>query len=240
MLRNGIGADALTVARRRDARSESPPSMASLAKPTRQEAPFADSTTASRRLPKGPDHGGGLTPQPEPLRFLSNTAIILCSQQIARFGLIEMRGATGNKTPRHVHRVETEGFFVLAGALRLQIGDRTVRLGQGQSTLAEPGVPHTLVVESGDPARWLVVTNGDFDRFVATVAAGDHTLPSDPESLKYVAARFGIDIIDSTPATATIPTRPDEHSTTANPGTLPPRPSLGLSPESALLDRRGG
>ncbi len=169
---------------------------------------FAGSTTAPRRLPKAPDHGCGFTPQPVPLRFLSNTAIIHCSQQIAGFGLIEMRGATGNQTRQHVHRVETEGFFVLDGALRLHIGDRTVHLGQGQSTLAEPGVPHTLVVESGDPARWLVITDGDFDRFVATVAAGDHTRPSDPESLKYVAARFGIDIIDSTPATATIATRP--------------------------------
>jgi mannose-6-phosphate isomerase-like protein (cupin superfamily) len=143
------------------------------------------------------------------LRFLSNTAIIHCSHQIAGFGLIEMRGATGTQTPQHVHRVESEGFFVLAGALRLHIGDHTVHLGAGQSTIAEPGVPHTVVVESGNPARWLVITNGQFDRFVATAAADDdHTRPCDPESLKDLAACFGIDIINSAPAMNPTDTRP--------------------------------
>jgi mannose-6-phosphate isomerase-like protein (cupin superfamily) len=115
-----------------------------------------------------------------------------------------MRGATGSATPRHVHRVESEGFFVLDGTLRLQIGDRTLRLAEGQSTLAGPGVPHTLVVESGNPARWLVITNAEFDRFVASVA-GDHdrTRPTEPETLKDLAARFGIDILHPAPDTAT-------------------------------------
>jgi quercetin dioxygenase-like cupin family protein len=138
------------------------------------------------------------------LRFLSNTAIIHCSRQVAGFGLIEMRGTPGNESPRHVHRVETEGFFVLNGTLRLYIGDRTLRLSEGQSTVAEPGVPHTMVVESGNPARWLVITNGEFDRFVATVASDDgNTRRADPETLKDLAARFGIDIIHPIPATAT-------------------------------------
>jgi quercetin dioxygenase-like cupin family protein len=170
-----------------------------------EQQPFAGPTTTSRSLPKAPDHGDWLTPQPETRRFLSNTVIIHCSQQVTGFGLVEMRGAAGTQTPRHVHRVESEGFFVLDGTLRLQIGDRTIHLDPGQSTLAEPGVPHTLVVESGDPARWLVITNGEFDRFVATVA-DDHSRPTDPETLKDLAARFGIDILHPTPATATTET----------------------------------
>jgi quercetin dioxygenase-like cupin family protein len=164
--------------------------------------PFAGSTTTSGSRPKAPDQDDGLRPQPEMLRFLSNTAIIHCSHRGASFGLVEMRGASRNETPPHVHRAESEGFFVLDGALRLRIGDRTVHLRQGQSALAEAGVPHTLVVESGDPARWLVITNGEFDRFVATVA-DDHSRPTDPESLKGVVARFGIDIVHSTSATTT-------------------------------------
>jgi mannose-6-phosphate isomerase-like protein (cupin superfamily) len=136
--------------------------------------------------------------------FLSNTAIIHCSQQVAGFGLIEMRGATGTQTPMHVHRNESEAFFVLDGALRLRIGDRTVHLNEGQSALAPPGVPHRVVVESATPARWLVITNGEFDRFVATVGAGhDHSRPTDPKALSEIAARFGIDIAHSTSATTT-------------------------------------
>jgi quercetin dioxygenase-like cupin family protein len=137
-------------------------------------------------------------PQPKMLRFFSNTAIIHCSQRHAGFGLIEMRGAAGTRTPLHVHQVESEAFFVLDGALRLHIGDRTVHLREGQSTLAESGVPHAVVVDSGNPARWLVMTNGEFDDFVATVAADDdeHSQLSHPRLLKDLAAGFGIDIID--------------------------------------------
>jgi quercetin dioxygenase-like cupin family protein len=137
-------------------------------------------------------------------RFLSNTAVIHCCQQVAGFGLIEMRGATGTQTPRHVHRAESEAFFVLDGTLRLCIGDRTVHLDAGQAAVAEPGVPHTVLVESGNPARWLVITNGGFDRFVATVAAeGDRSRLADARAIKDVAARFGIDIVHSTPAPVT-------------------------------------
>jgi mannose-6-phosphate isomerase-like protein (cupin superfamily) len=134
------------------------------------------------------------------LRFFSNTAIIHSSQRVAGFGLIEMRGSAGTQTPLHVHHDESEGFFVLDGALRLHIGDRTVHLRKGQSTLAESGVSHRVVVDSGNPARWLVITNGEFDQFVATVADTDdgHPRPTDDRLLKEVAAGFGIDIIDST------------------------------------------
>jgi mannose-6-phosphate isomerase-like protein (cupin superfamily) len=164
---------------------------------------FAGSITSSG-MTDAPAPDGGLVPQPKKLRFLSNTASIHCSQQVAGFGLIEMRAAPGTQTPLHVHRVESEAFFVLAGALRLRIGDRSVHLNEGQSTLAEPGVPHAVVVESGDPARWLVITNGGFDRFVSTVATDeDRSRLADPQALRDIAARFGIDIVHSTPATTT-------------------------------------
>jgi mannose-6-phosphate isomerase-like protein (cupin superfamily) len=175
---------------------------------------FASSVTTSRNLTDAPAHDNDISPQPEMQRFLSNTALIHCSQQDAGFGLIEMRGATGTRTPLHVHRVESEAFFVLHGVLRLRIGDRTVRLYEGQSALAQPGVPHTVLVESGNPARWLVITNGGFDRFVATVAAHeDPSRPADPQVLQDVAARFGIDIVPCTPAPTTA-----DHDVTSAPG----------------------
>jgi mannose-6-phosphate isomerase-like protein (cupin superfamily) len=166
---------------------------------------FASPTTTSRNVPDAPAHDGDYSARPRMQRFLSNTALIHCSQQDAGFGLIEMRGATGTQTPLHVHRVESEAFFVLDGALRLRVGDRVVHLDEGQSTLAEPGVPHMVEVERGNPARWLVITNGGFDRFVATVAADqDRIRPADAEALKDVAARFGIDIGDDRGSTANV------------------------------------
>jgi mannose-6-phosphate isomerase-like protein (cupin superfamily) len=138
------------------------------------------------------------------LRFLNNTAIIHSTHDQAGYGLIEMRSPTGNETPRHTHRVESEGFFVLKGELNVRIGDRTVPLGPGQFVLAEPGIPHSLVVTSGDPARWLVVTNGHFDQFVTAVAADqDRNRPVNAGTLISIAARFGIDILNPTSASST-------------------------------------
>ena len=45
--------------------------------------PFAISITTPRSRADAPDQDGGLTPQPKMLRFLSNTAIIHCSRQVA-------------------------------------------------------------------------------------------------------------------------------------------------------------
>jgi mannose-6-phosphate isomerase-like protein (cupin superfamily) len=138
------------------------------------------------------------------MRFLNNTAFIHITHEDAGYGLVEMCSQTGNQTPQHTHRVESEGFFVLEGELTVRIGDRPVPLTPGQFVLAEPGIPHSLVVTSGDPARWLVITNGHFDQFVATVAADqDNNRPVNPDTVTAIAARFGIDILKPTPASPT-------------------------------------
>jgi mannose-6-phosphate isomerase-like protein (cupin superfamily) len=141
----------------------------------------------------------------QPLWFLHNLAIIhtASDQTEGSFSVVELTGAPGDIPPLHVHHRDDEGFWVLEGAIRLHIGgEQVVHLGAGHFALAPRGVPHVYVVESGQPARWLTISNGGFDRFVAEVSvpASEPTLPTQPDlpppdELIAIAARHGIEIL---------------------------------------------
>jgi quercetin dioxygenase-like cupin family protein len=136
------------------------------------------------------------------LWFLHNRAVIHArsDQTDGTYGVVELTGAPGDAPPLHVHTYDDEGFYVLEGSLRLHIGgEAAVHLHAGQFALAPHGVPHVYVVESEQPARWLAITNGGFDRFVEElgVPAQSDGLPVEPhmpahEELVAIARRHGI------------------------------------------------
>jgi quercetin dioxygenase-like cupin family protein len=141
---------------------------------------------------------------PQALWFLRNLAVIhaATSQTNGRYAIAELTGAPGDMPPLHVHPDDDEGFYVLDGALVVYVGDRAVRLRAGQFALAPRGIPHAYLVESETPARWLAVSNGGFDRFIADVSvpATAMTLPTDPsmpppETLAAIARRHGIELL---------------------------------------------
>jgi quercetin dioxygenase-like cupin family protein len=141
----------------------------------------------------------------QPLWFLHNLAIIHARRALTTgsYGVVELTGAPGDVPPLHVHHHDDEGFYVLEGAIRLHIaGEDPIHLRPGQFQLAPRGVPHVYVVESDEPARWLTISNGGFDRFVEEVGvpASEPVLPSDPsmpppDELTAIAARHGIELL---------------------------------------------
>jgi mannose-6-phosphate isomerase-like protein (cupin superfamily) len=99
--------------------------------------------------------------------FFGTTAIVQAAseQTGGAYSLIEMRSTKGNQPPLHSHDHDDEGFYVIEGEVRVHAGPDTLCLGPGQCAVAPRGVPHTYVVES-DQARWLVTSNGGFDRLL--------------------------------------------------------------------------
>jgi quercetin dioxygenase-like cupin family protein len=143
---------------------------------------------------------------PDTLWFFDSLAQIRVSHEEGdgRLSVVEMTAPRGSMPPLHVH-AEDETFFVLEGAMTLYAGDRVERLSAGDSILAPRNVPHTFVVES-DVARTLVVTEGDFERYVRAIGrpAESATLPPplegppSPDELAAVAriaAEYGIELI---------------------------------------------
>jgi quercetin dioxygenase-like cupin family protein len=153
--------------------------------------------------------GGTMNPltdqSTQQLWFLQNLAVIRArsDQTNGGYAVVEITGAPGDTPPLHLHHNDDEGFYVLEGALRLHAaGEPTVHVAAGEFALTPRGTPHVYVVESEQPARWLALSNGGFDRFVeeVSVPASEATLPTEPhmpppEELTVIAARHGIEIL---------------------------------------------
>jgi quercetin dioxygenase-like cupin family protein len=144
----------------------------------------------------------------EQLWFLDTLVTVHAAHDEGRDGIsvLESFAPLGDSAPLHVHHTEDEVFHVLAGELRLRLGDDDVRVGPGETRLAPAGVPHTYRVESAAGARWLVTTRrGDFERFVRAVSrtaerpelpvpAGPPT-PEQVEALATVAREHEIELL---------------------------------------------
>ena len=77
----------------------------------------------------------------------------------------------GDSPPTHRHDNEDEIFHLVSGAIRFRIGDRTVELRPGETTVGPKGVPHAFTVTSPEGARMITVTIGhDFEDMIREVA----------------------------------------------------------------------
>jgi quercetin dioxygenase-like cupin family protein len=142
-----------------------------------------------------------------PRWFLANLVYVHVSRDDTsdRFAILELAGPPGDTPPLHVHRTEDEAFYLLEGAMRLHIGDRTIDAKPGDSVLAPRDLPHTYIAGASG-ARWLITSSpGDFERFVvaasqpaaATELPPPHGPPSadEVEMLNRLATENGIEIL---------------------------------------------
>lgn len=100
--------------------------------------------------------------------------------------------------PLHVHQQEDEAFYVLAGAVTFQIGERIVRGAAGTFAFAPRGIPHKFSNQTSDPAKMLVIVSpGGFENALEELsqfaARGDQQ--PDMEKLLAVADKYGLKIV---------------------------------------------
>jgi quercetin dioxygenase-like cupin family protein len=65
--------------------------------------------------------------------------------------------ASGSGAPPHYHGRAEEGFYVLEGALRLQVGGQQIRAAAGSFVLVPRGVLHSFDNADDVEARYLVI-----------------------------------------------------------------------------------
>jgi quercetin dioxygenase-like cupin family protein len=97
---------------------------------------------------------GIIQPQnsPLPLRICLNS-----EGSDGDLGVVEMVLDPGSGPPLHVHPTHSEGFYVLAGDLTVQIGDDIATGGPGTWAFAPKNVAHTLANLSDQETRVLCV-----------------------------------------------------------------------------------
>jgi mannose-6-phosphate isomerase-like protein (cupin superfamily) len=85
--------------------------------------------------------------------------------------------------PLHVHHRDDEAWYVLDGALRFRLGDRTVEAEAGGAVIAPRGTPHTYWNPRPGPARYLLVMTATIRALIDAI----HALEArDPAALEAV------------------------------------------------------
>lgn len=99
--------------------------------------------------------------------------------------------------PSHWHQNETEGFYVLAGTLTLQIEDKITQAPAGSFALIPPTVVHTFSNKTDRPVTFLsIMSPGGFEGFIKELAAmmQKETAwpPKDMTQYKALNAKYGM------------------------------------------------
>src|SRR5438270_7924504 len=140
---------------------------------------------------------GESDPNAAPRWFFANLVEVKLTQEAAGGGMsiVELHGPPGDMPPLHLHRDDDEAWYVLDGEMSFFVGtDQPTRGGPGSLVFGPKGVPHTIRVESSQPARWLAICSpGDFAAFVLgasrpAASAGLPPPPSGPPSEDELAA----------------------------------------------------
>jgi quercetin dioxygenase-like cupin family protein len=126
-----------------------------------------------------------------------------------RLAILEHAGPRGYSSPVHRHEADEETFFILDGAMRVEVGGQTVSAGPGSAAFLPRQLPHAFVVTSPQ-ARFLTLhTPAGFDEFTLAAGSPAHVpfetvppdeLPPDPAALAAIAASYGIEILGPPPS----------------------------------------
>jgi quercetin dioxygenase-like cupin family protein len=128
------------------------------------------------------------------------------------FSLFENQAPGSARTPIHVHDLDDETFYIIEGKMTVLVNGVRFTLGPGESIFLPRRVPHQLINETAEAARYLLLcTPSGFEGFLA---AGGSVLPpgtkpkpvssDDIERMRNAAPAFGITLLQDWPVDHTL------------------------------------
>jgi mannose-6-phosphate isomerase-like protein (cupin superfamily) len=121
-----------------------------------------------------------------------------------KYALLELVIQPQNSTPPHIHSRESEAFFIEAGEVEFQLGDRTVIATPGTFLHSPPGQLHQFTNVGSQPAKMLCwATPAGVEKFFAATgtkvedpnASPPPVTPADLEKVMTLAPQYGITIV---------------------------------------------
>ena len=95
--------------------------------------------------------------------------------------------------PLHLHHRDDEAWYVLEGALRVQVGPDVVEAGAGSGVLVPRGTPHTYWNPGPGPVRYLLVMTSNILRLIQEI----HALAErDRATLEAVFRKYDSELLD--------------------------------------------
>lgn len=109
---------------------------------------------------------------------------------------VEIVVPPGGGPPPHVHRRESETFYVVEGRLSFTVAGESIEAGPGATLHAPKDVPHFFRNLGSEPARMFAVAQpAGFERFITAFAAIDPDAPPDFAAMAAVGAEYGIEFV---------------------------------------------
>ncbi len=117
--------------------------------------------------------------------------------------IVEITNPPGYEGPLHVHHNEDEGFWVLEGSARIQIGDRIMEAGAGDYAFGPRDIPHRYSVGEQGCRMLFIFTPGGFEDLILEMStpATTRTLPPpsdeqpDIERMQAIARKYGCELL---------------------------------------------
>lgn len=110
------------------------------------------------------------------------------------YAVLEQRVLPGHGPPLHVHRHETEVFYIVSGEFEVRIGDRQVRALPGALVAGPRDIPHTFRnVGATDGTLLLTIIPGGFANYFRELHRIEHI---HPEAIRQLSSRYGVEILE--------------------------------------------
>jgi quercetin dioxygenase-like cupin family protein len=123
-----------------------------------------------------------------------STFKVMSEETGGAYAILEQKIPPGHGPPLHVHRHETEIFYVLEGQFEITIGEQKVTAAAGAIVVGPRNIPHTFRnVGSQDAHLLLTVIPGRFANYfidVDGVDDGDHA------AIKALVAKYDVEILE--------------------------------------------
>jgi quercetin dioxygenase-like cupin family protein len=157
--------------------------------PMRDEMDFLPETETAVPIIRGPGEGkvvGVLRDQ--------STFKVLSEETGGAYAILEQKIPPGHGPPLHVHRHETEIFYVLDGEFEITIGGQKLSAAAGAIVVGPRNIPHTFRnIGSQDARLLLTVIPGRFANYFIEVDGVDD---GDTAAIKALLAKYEVEIVE--------------------------------------------
>ncbi|WP_119271584.1 cupin domain-containing protein [Taklimakanibacter deserti] len=123
-----------------------------------------------------------------------STFKVLSEETGGAYAILEQKIPAGHGPPLHVHRHETEIFYILEGQFEVTLGDQKIQAAAGAIVVAPRDIPHTFRNVGPDEGRLLLtVIPGRFaDYFIEVDGVAD----KDRAAIRALVAKYDVEILD--------------------------------------------
>lgn len=110
------------------------------------------------------------------------------------YAILEQEILPDHGPPLHVHRHETEIFYILEGDFEIRVGEQKIAAAAGAMAVCPRDIPHTFRNVGTRPGRLLLtIIPGRFGDYFLEADRIPH---EDSEAIRQLAARFDVEILE--------------------------------------------